>query len=154
MISKLLRWILVGWTGIFTFLIVPTVSLYRWSVARRPIVWATVSNVRSVPRGRSRRAYWDYATLDFDRPGQSGTVHCHLEGFQLGRTCRSDRTWPIQLAVHPYSCREPARLPLSVPSTLWQWLSIYVGGALASCLYILFVTSNIIRKGRNRRPVG
>ena len=156
MTLKVVRWTFIVWTGVFTFLIVPTISLYEWSVAKRPVVWATVSNVHSVwhVKGRSGGAYWDYATLDFDRPDRFGPVHCHLENFQLGPTDRSDRTWPIQLAVHPYSCGEPARLPLRAPTTLWNWLCIYIGGALSSFLYVLLVTSGIRRKGRHRRPLG
>jgi hypothetical protein len=133
--GKIARWTLWIWTGLFVFLVVPFTSLYEWNVGQRPVVTARVSNPRlEWVQGKGRGHYDVYATLDYDRPTNNDVVvHCHLDHYGMGRAGSADvRDWTIEIAARLDSCFDPARLPLHTPTSLWDWIVLYLEGCVAA----------------------
>ena len=74
------RWVVLGWTGLFAFFVVPLTTLYEWNVSKRPVVTAYVSNPQLEPKNARDGERNDvFVSLDYDRPTSNGAVHCHLD---------------------------------------------------------------------------
>jgi hypothetical protein len=149
--SKVIRWAVLVWTILFVFLLVPIVSLYQWNVSKRPIVIARVSNPHEIWISTKSGGHSSvYAALDYNMPND--IAHCHLEKFYMGapNTAEASAT-ALQLAVHPYSCEEPARLPLKGPSGFLDWTIIYIGGCAGFILLAFFLLHGRHRSSLNNR---
>ena len=148
--SRAIRWAIIIWTLLFCFLLLPFVSLYAWNVGRRPVVTAQVTNAHQVwMKTKGGGHYSVYATLDFDRPAADRILHCRLENYYMGLPDTADAAaTTLQIAVHPYSCEEPARLPLRTPSGFGDWILIYLAGCAGFGLLAFFMAYDLQRSNR------
>lgn len=116
---------------IYFFLFIPIVAMRTWSIDRRPVVVARVSDAR-VELVRAKTSYRGVrATIDFERPGPNGPISCHLEDYVMGRDDEPKaHVSEFELAVHPNSCWDAVRLPLAVPRSIAEWVLCYMFGSL------------------------
>ena len=130
----LLLLLLSLWTLAFVVLIVPLTALHAWKVGKRPIVTGYFTDYRVLPGYHGKPTL--FASLDFDRPASDGLEHCHVETFYMGDPAyRSLYVASSEFAVRSDSCGEYSRLPLSVPNSLADWISLYLLGCVGSLFY-------------------
>jgi hypothetical protein len=141
---------IIVWTLIFFCVILPFVSLYINKVEDRPVVTAEVTNAHEVIISTEKLNPWIVADLDFDRPTADGLAHCHLKDFKMGQpNTPGAYASVLQLAVHPYSCYEPVRLPFRTPGFA-GWTVIYLIGCIIASIWA-FGAAKDLQKQRRRK---
>jgi hypothetical protein len=132
---------IAGWAFLLFAIFIPLTSLYAWKVSRMPVAEGTLSQHRvvEIERSKPRRfEKWVHAALDFDRPGENGTVHCRHEDFTVGpqSQARSFAT-RVTLAVRTDSCHGYSVLPLENPPR-WNQAAL---AFLFGCVIVLVFTA-------------
>lgn len=148
-----LKIVLGGWALVFVIVVVPLTLLNAWKVGRLPVVEGTLSNQRivEVENRKARMAeLWVSATLEFDRPGESGIVHCRHDNVTIGPAGKPESfATRAELAVRGDSCHGYSFLPVHVPSWM-EWTLIF----LAVGIYLIFLTGILFlalqSQGRNK----
>jgi hypothetical protein len=133
---------LAAWLAIFIFGVLPYAGIRTLKVENRPQVVGFFSNYRVVSGTKGAR--YVLATLDFDRPGSKGVVHCKIDPYQLGLVnTEASKLSSAQFAVRIDSCAEAIQLPLGTPHDLWGWIRLlFIGSmyaALVGCVFGLAV---------------
>jgi hypothetical protein len=144
---------LAVWALVFVILVVPFTLLNAWKVGALPAVEGTLSSHRIV-EVKQRKSHlperWVKATLEFDRPTESGLVHCKHEDVTIGPAGKPESfATRAQLAVRRDSCHGYTFLPLHVPS-LGEWTGIF----LAVGIYLFVLTGILFLALRYQKPAG
>lgn len=146
-----LKIVLGGWVLAFVIVVVPLTLLNSWKVSRLPVVEGTLSNQRivEVENRKARMAeLWVKATLQFDRPSESGIVHCRHDDVTIGPAGKPESfVTRAQLAVRRDSCHDYSFLPVHVPSWM-EWAGIF----LAVGIYLIFLTGILYFALRYQKP--
>lgn len=140
---------LAAWLAIFLVGVLPYAGSRTLKIESRPHVIGSFSNYRVVSGTKGSR--YVLATLDFDRPGSQGVVHCKVDPYQLGPVnTEASRLSSAQFAVRMDSCAEAIQLPLSNPHDVWGWVRLFLVGsmyaALAGCVFGLAMLYDNARK--------